>query len=574
MGYYPDFAAKLNRLLEEKERTAAWLARTVKVSPPTVLRWQSGEYRPGSVKTVRKIAKAFDLNEEETAQLINFAGFEEQANRNVSADEIRGAQKTTTVDGERDGDVGGKISGVEPNDSMPFWLNIWKTITTKPAMAGVAALLIVIIGVAAVLSDLDLTRIFSQTQSPEPTTTTPSASVPTISVADDAGGPPIRLIGYYESASVYPERNYPVTRIPAGMLTHVIYASLNVSEDGQCTHGDIMADIEHEYPGDDPEESIKGNFKQLSLLKQEHSHLKTLISIGGWDMSEHFSDAASSETSRQQLAESCIEFLRQYDFDGLETDWKYPVNGQNGTGRPEDKRNYTLLLAELRHQLDVLEEKENRDYLLTIAAPSRQTTIVNYELVDLRQYIDWFTISAYDYNGGWKKRTGFAAPLNEVEEDPFEKPQSLHVHGSVQTYLAAGVPASKLVLGVPFFGRGWSGVENKNHGLYQLADGEVMGSWPFDGRLNYSYIVSEFLPNHIRYWNDEARVPWLYNPTTGIMISYEDSQSLTEKVIYAAEHGLSGIAAWELSRDDDQTTLLTAVHYQLTEAGLSIDSAQ
>ena len=160
--------------------------------------------------------------------------------------------------------------------------------------------------------------------------------------------------------------------------------------------------------------------------------------------------------------------------------------------------------------------------------------------------------------------TNFNAPLYKSSTDPSSDPvvrDQFNVDATVQGYLAAGVPPEKLVVGVPFYGRGWKGVPDINHGLYQSSTGAAPGRFE-PGAFSYSEVKLSYLPSYQRYWQDEAQVPWIYNPTTGIMITYEDPQSVTLKAEYVSQHHLAGMMFWELSNDGGE--LLTAAYNTLT----------
>jgi hypothetical protein len=130
---------------------------------------------------------------------------------------------------------------------------------------------------------------------------------------------------------------------------------------------------------------------------------------------------------------------------------------------------------------------------------------------------------------------------------------------ALTAYQAAGVPASKLVLGLPFYGRGWKGVSNVHNGLYQSHTGAPPGTYE-DGVFDYRDLHDHYLGTYVRYWHSQAMAPWLYHPTTGIMISYDDPQSIAAKAAYVASRQLGGLMFWELADDDDQHTLTSAVH--------------
>jgi chitinase len=375
--------------------------------------------------------------------------------------------------------------------------------------------------------------------------------------------PTYRIIGYYTSWSIY-ARSYFVTDIPADKLTHINYAFANVSEAGECIVGDEWADTQYRYPGDPTDAPFLGNFRQLNVLKEQYPHLKTLISVGGWTWSEHFSDAALTAESRAKFARSCVALMKQYGFDGLDIDWEYPVTvGINpALGRPEDKENFTLLLAELRAQLDAQGEQDGGlHYLLTIAAPAGPGQYRHLQLDQIHPYLDWINVMAYDFHGGWDTTTNFNAPLYAAADDPNPDDASLNADAAMQAYLAAGIPADKLVMGVPFYGRGWSGVPDIQDGLFQPAAGVPDGTWE-PGAFDYHDLEANYLPTFTRYWHAEAKVPWLYNADQQIMISYDDPESLGIKAAYVKSEGLGGIMFWELSSDTGAHALVNALYGQ------------
>jgi chitinase len=379
------------------------------------------------------------------------------------------------------------------------------------------------------------------------------------------------VIGYYPSWVA--ERNVFVKDLPAQKLTHINYAFSNVSENGECILGDPAADVERSHTAAesvDGQEDAKsadfhGNFNQLLELKQKYPDLKVLISIGGWSWSGNFSRAAQDDASRQRFAASCIDlYLKQYKgvFDGLDIDWEYPVSGGLNPGKPEDKKNFTLLLGELRRQLDELGTQNNRQYLLTIAAPIGPGNIRNLELDAIASTVDWINIMGYDFHGTWDSTTNFNAPLFQTSTDPADA--SLNVDAAVQAYLSAGVPAGKLVLGVPFYGKGWAGVTDADYGLYQPASGAAPGTYE-TGSYDFTDIQKNHLSSGQRHWDAEAYVPWLYDPESKIFISYDDVQSLQAKAGYARDLGMAGVMIWELSQGDE--TLVDAIYQGLAAGG-------
>ncbi len=372
-----------------------------------------------------------------------------------------------------------------------------------------------------------------------------------------------RIVGYYTSWSIY-SRNYNVSDIPACKINYINYAFANIDNNtGTIKLGDPYADIDKWFPGDSwDNDSLRGNFHQLQILKANNPHVKTLISIGGWSWSTYFSNIALTEASRSTFAASCVEFIQQYHFDGVDIDWEYPVSGglESNIYRPEDKHNFTLLLAELRAQLDAA-----GDYLLTIAAPASCEIIDNIEIEQIHPYLDWINLMSYDFHGPWQGDadvvTNFNAPLYAVSNDPTGEPYhaKYNVSWAIDTYLEKGVPPEKLNMGLAFYGRGFAGVANQNNGLYQSYTGPSSpGTWE-NGIYDYWDLKQNYLGQngYIRYWSEEAQVPWIYSSSTQIMISYDDPQSLTVKAGYVKNKNLGGVMFWEFNGDKNGDLLNT-----------------
>ncbi len=369
-----------------------------------------------------------------------------------------------------------------------------------------------------------------------------------------------RVVMYFTEWSVY-DRNYHVHEIPAEKITHINYGFVKIV-DGQVTLFDNYAAIDKAYPGDTWEkETLRGNFNQLQKLKKKHPHLKVLLSVGGWTLSGPFSDVALEEKSRTKFALSAVQLMQKYGFDGLDIDWEYPVSGGEAGNktRKEDKVNYTLLLAELRKQLNTAGEKDKKTYLLTIAAPAGPSTMQNLELDKVAKICDWVNLMSYDFHGTWEKVTNHHAALYPSKLDPVAENKALCVDAAVQAYLKAGVPSEKLVVGVPFYGRGWGGVKVAADGLHQAAAGPTpKGTWE-QGNWDAKDILNNVSKKAKLFRDPDSKAPWLFDEKTGTFITFDDATSLKFKGEYIAEKKLGGVMIWEASGDTKDHVLLNAL---------------
>jgi len=295
------------------------------------------------------------------------------------------------------------------------------------------------------------------------------------------------------------------------------------------------------------------NLATLAGLKQVNPALTIVASIGGWSRSEDFSDIALTAESRAKFAASCVHLVEQYQLDGVDIDWEYPAFPRaSGRFRAEDKQNYTLLLRDLRTAFNAASKQLHRRLYTSTATNGNAFFIDHTELREVAKYVDVIALMGYDYYGGGDKTTGNHSPLFTDPADP----KKLSDDKSVRDYIAAGVPPEKIVLGVPFYGHGWTDVPQQNRGLFQpVPPGKV-----FD--ILYIDIAKKSLApgsGFTRFWDEAAAVPYLYNPASQTFITYDDAQSLALKCEYVRKQHLGGIMFWAYNGDLDNV-LLNAIN--------------
>lgn len=325
--------------------------------------------------------------------------------------------------------------------------------------------------------------------------------------------------------------------IPAEKLTHINYAFANVA-DG------IVTNMEGR------EERDSTNFLKLQELKNRNPELKLLVSIGGWTHSKGFSDAVLTEESRKKLTNSGIEFLLKYNLDGLDFDWEYPaLQGDNNVVRPEDKENFVAMLKSFREALDSLGSVNGKHYLSTIASGGFRTYLEVNNMAEAQKYLDFINIMAYDFYTAGDDSTGHHANLFP------NGAKGRSAQTTVEEHIEFGVPAEKIVMGVPFYGRMWKGVNPKDSGLFQSGN-YAMG-------LPYQQIFALSKNSAFsRFWDDKAGAPYLFSLKDSSWITYEDPESLALKMKFVKEKGLAGAMFWEMS-EDNTGTLLDALHNAL-----------
>ncbi len=294
-----------------------------------------------------------------------------------------------------------------------------------------------------------------------------------------------------------------------------------------------------------------------------------MISVGG-SGSSGFQAAASTATNRWIFAVSCANFIVKYGFDGIDIDWEFP--------RSADKINFTLLMAELRSQLDAKSKTTKKTYLLTIATSPSPFLTRYLELSKIPRYVDQVSIMTYNYHGPWggsaDKVTNFHTLLYKTQKDPTGEPakSTFFIGHAIELYVSGGVPRSKLNIGCAFYARGYGGVGSGNNGLYQSYTGTAPVGTYVKGFFDYHDLSANYVSKngYRAFWHPEARLPWLYNPLRQVFISYDDPRSVREKAWLIKAQDLGGGMIWALSQDKNHELLGALSQELLLRPSLSL----
>ncbi|MFF7352892.1 MULTISPECIES: glycoside hydrolase family 18 chitinase [Streptomyces] len=365
-------------------------------------------------------------------------------------------------------------------------------------------------------------------------------------------------LGYFTEWGIY-GRNYNVKNLvtsgSAAKITHINYAFGNVTG-GQCAIGDSYADYDKAFTADQSvsgvadtwDQPLRGNFNQLRELKAKYPNIKVLWSFGGWTWSGGFAQAAANPTAFAQSCYNLVEDPRWADvFDGIDIDWEYP----NACGLSCD----TSGAAAFKNVLAALRAKFGSKALVTAAVTADGSSGGKIEAADYAgaaQYADWYNVMSYDFFGAWDAQ-GPTAPHSPLTSYNGIPKAGFDTADAIAKYRSAGVPASKLLIGIGLYGRGWTGVTQDAPG--GTATGPAAGTYE-QGIEDYKVLKSSC-------------------PVTGTVAgtayahcgsnwwSYDTPSTIAGKMSWARSQGLGGAFFWEFSGDTSNGELVNAISSNL-----------
>lgn len=322
----------------------------------------------------------------------------------------------------------------------------------------------------------------------------------------------------------YVIHNSTVTEEQAKILTHIHVAFGVLTLEGELVYAD------HPF------------LKQIEQVRTWNPDIKIILSVGILEP-DAFTRVSASAKLRGNLKESCRKLIGEAGFDGIDFDWEYPCvpsNGMNCT--PEDKENFTLLCEAARQGMD-----EAGGGSLSIAAGADTYYIESIECEKLSEILDYVCLMTYDLKCGFHALTGHHTALYSSTGDIFRN----SCDQALRLFEKAGFPKEKLLMGAAFYSRKWDNVKDRYHGFLQYTE-KGGGYGP-----NYDKLAEEYIDKngYVRYWDDEAKAPFLFNGST--FISYDDEESLAHKCDYVRKEGIGGIFYWCHTGDESGVLLRT-----------------
>jgi chitinase len=320
------------------------------------------------------------------------------------------------------------------------------------------------------------------------------------------------ILAYYYNDGTMP---YKADKIPYDKLTHICHSFVVPNADGSL--------------------NVPAGFLEPLLISNAHAAgIKVLISAGGGGTYAACSAMANSPSSRNTFENNIVSFIQSNGYDGVDIDWEGMINAA-------DRANYTSLLTELRAKFNS-SQPPGTNWLITAAVPLSSYWGQWIDYPSIVSSVDYFNLMNYDMHGGWGDHMGYNAPLYP---NPSDLDTMSDVMGVDYMIITRGVPASKVVMGVPFYGYNF---------LNLSAPFQSCGGTCGDANvtyLDYNIISTSYIGNGWTYhWDAVSHVPYLTNDAGTGIITYDNPQSIAEKITYAlTTRGLGGVMMWDLSAD-------------------------
>ncbi|MGL4799946.1 MAG: glycosyl hydrolase family 18 protein [Cellulosilyticaceae bacterium] len=416
-----------------------------------------------------------------------------------------------------------------------------------------------------------------------------------------------KIVGYFPSWAYKDpvQGNFMATDLQWDDLTHIQYSFAGVDPKTNkiylLSEGDEYAATGEDFSAYgplmhegkevklDPTLPYKGHFNLMQVMKKQYPDVKVVISVGGWAASTGFYTMMDTDAGINTFADSCVEFIRQYGLDGVDIDFEYP-SATSTSGNPNDQHlaeprrktinaRYNKMMKTLREKLDKASLEDGKYYSLSAAVAASAWVLGGVTDSEYAQYLDFLSVMSYDFHGAWNGHVGNLANIYCDPNDP-------ETNGQVKDYLAMDwaydyyrgvLPPEKILMGIPYYTRGHEKVK-KQPGAETGLHGDAFktrippAGWGADKECNWwgddddgngSIDPSGANPlwhvlnlmdsdaNYVRYWDNVGKVPYIWNEARSTFLSFEDEQSIKERVKYIEDKNLGGALIWVMNGDYD-----------------------
>lgn len=403
-----------------------------------------------------------------------------------------------------------------------------------------------------------------------------------------------KLIGYFPSWAYKSEVQgfFDLGDLQWDELTHIQYSFGFVDPTtNKLVLGDKQSDIEEDFKDYkimhkgkeikiDPSLPYKGHFNIITQMKKMYPDVKVVMSVGGWAGSRGFYTMLDTDAGIEAFTNSCVDFVREYGFDGIDIDFEFPSETSQ-SGNPDDfdvseprrktiNARYNKMMKELRKKLDAASAEDGKTgddkYLVSAAVSASSWVLGGVKDNSYAKELDFLSIMSYDYHGGWNH---FVENQANIYSDPADTETlsmalpTLSADWTVKYYRGV-LPPEKILMGIPYYTRGWENVSGGDGtGLHGVSNTPATGKYNIwgdpdkDGNiipaganpLWHVLNLADRDPKFKKYWDNVGKVPHYWQPDEKVFLSFEDEQSIGERLKYIEEKNLGGALIWVMSGD-------------------------
>ncbi|MGL4740656.1 MAG: glycosyl hydrolase family 18 protein [Sarcina sp.] len=405
-----------------------------------------------------------------------------------------------------------------------------------------------------------------------------------------------KIVGYFPEWAYKSEAQgyFNMTDLQWDELTHIQYSFAMVDPTtNKIAFGDKHAAIEEDF-SDFTDEQLtykgkvieldstlpyKGHFNHMQTLKKENPNVDLLISIGGWAGSRGFYTMLDTDQGIETFANSCVDFIREYGFDGVDIDFEYP-SATSQSGNPDDldlseprrktiNARYNKMMKVLREKIDQASKQDGKDYLLTAAVTASSWVLGGVSDNSYAKELDFLSVMSYDFHGGWNE---FVENQANIYPDPADT-ETIQMMMPVLNmdwayrYYRGVLPPEKILMGIPYYTRGWENVNGGDGtGLHGKSKTPASGKYNIwgddldgDGKLepagaNPLWHVLNLMDqdkNLTEHWDDAGKVPHVWQGDEKVFLSFENERSIEERLKFIQEKNLGGALIWVMNGDYD-----------------------